>query len=151
MGLETLCYLRDNGRTLMILHNGGPEQFFYGVWNGLGGKIEQGEAPLDNVIREVKEESGLIIKNPKLKGMMIHINLFGVDHYVFNYVATEFEGTLRENKREGILRWVDDICTLNLWKSDRLWLPLLDQDRFFIAEFRYDEKAEIIKHDITLY
>ena len=32
-------------------------------WNGLGGKIEDGESPEDCIVREVKEESGFTIIN----------------------------------------------------------------------------------------
>ena len=39
-----------------------------GKWNGLGGKFEPGETPEECVIREVIEESGLFIQNPKLCG-----------------------------------------------------------------------------------
>ena len=30
-----------------------------GKWNGIGGKIEKGEAPLDSMVREFKEETGV--------------------------------------------------------------------------------------------
>jgi len=34
-----------------------------GLWNGVGGKIEGEESPLECVIREVKEETGIEINN----------------------------------------------------------------------------------------
>jgi 8-oxo-dGTP diphosphatase len=34
-------------------------------WNGLGGKFEKGETPEECVVREVLEESGMSIQNPK--------------------------------------------------------------------------------------
>lgn len=44
-----------------------------GKWNGLGGKIEFGETPEENAIREIKEESGLIVRNPVLKGIITNL------------------------------------------------------------------------------
>ena len=67
-----------------------------GKWNGLGGKFEAGETPEECVIREVLEESGLSIQNPKFKGN---------DWYVFVYTATEFTGELIDSP-VGRLEWV---------------------------------------------
>ncbi len=43
-------------------------------WNGLGGKFEAGETPENCVIREVLEESGLSIQNPKYCGLLVFTN-----------------------------------------------------------------------------
>ena len=40
-----------------------------GKYNGLGGKLEPGESPEDCVTREVYEESGLRLLDPKLRGI----------------------------------------------------------------------------------
>lgn len=39
-----------------------------GIWNGVGGKIEMGETPLEGVLREVEEETGLQIEQIEYKG-----------------------------------------------------------------------------------
>ncbi|SCN45286.1 MutT/Nudix [Bacillus cereus] len=33
-----------------------------GLWNGVGGKIEKGETPLENAIREIKEETNIVVE-----------------------------------------------------------------------------------------
>lgn len=68
MILATLCYLKQNGKTLMIHRNKRPNDIHAGKWNGLGGKFETGESPEDCVIREVREESGLTIRAPRCMG-----------------------------------------------------------------------------------
>ena len=61
MKLATLCYVISNGKTLMIYRNKKENDYHEGKWNGLGGKFEQGETPEECAIREVYEESGLIV------------------------------------------------------------------------------------------
>ena len=72
MKLATLCYVKDNktGKTLMIHRVKKENDYHEGKWNGLGGKFDAGESPEDCVIREVKEEAGLKITNPKLHGFI---------------------------------------------------------------------------------
>ncbi len=41
----------------------------YDLWNLPGGKLEKGETPWDGLKREIKEETGLNIKKPKLAGI----------------------------------------------------------------------------------
>jgi len=70
MKLATLCYVIDKNRnsTLMIHRVKKENDYHRGKWNGLGGKFEPGESPEDCAVREIEEESGLIIKNIKMKG-----------------------------------------------------------------------------------
>ena len=58
MKISTLCYLQDNGSTLMLHRNKKEIDMHKHKWNGLGGKLESGESPEDCVAREVEEESG---------------------------------------------------------------------------------------------
>jgi 8-oxo-dGTP diphosphatase len=77
-------------------------------WNGLGGKFLPGETPEECVIREVKEECGLLIKNPKLRGFLTFPEFSNnEDWYVFVFVASEFDGQIIESN-EGNLEWIDD-------------------------------------------
>lgn len=63
--LTVLCLITDGDRVL--LQNRIKED-----WKGYalpGGHVEIGESFVDAVIREMKEETGLDIKNPKLAGI----------------------------------------------------------------------------------
>jgi 8-oxo-dGTP diphosphatase len=123
-----------------------------GKWNGLGGKLENGESPEECVIREVKEESGLEIKNPKLKGILTFPAFDGIeDWYVFVFVAYKFEGELIDSK-EGKLEWIDDdkLTELNLWGGDKLFLKWLEQDKYFSGKFVY-KNGKLVSHEVYFY
>ena len=126
--------------------------FHEGKWNGLGGKFEQGETPEECVIREVKEESGLLLVNPKLHGF-ITFPMFDCkkDWYVFMFTSDKFSGELIDSK-EGKLEWIPDekLLDLNLWDGDRIFLPWLEDDKFFSAKFDY-ENGKFVKHSVVFY
>lgn len=140
--LATLCYIEHDGKTLMLERVKKDNDVHRGKFNGLGGKLKDGESPEQCAIREVKEESGLTIKNPKLVGLLTFPKFIGEQHwYVYVFKATSFAGTLIESP-EGNLSWQDTITLhqLPLWQGDRYFLRWIQQDRFFIARFFYEEK-----------
>ena len=151
MILATLCYIKCDGKTLMVHRNKKLNDIHAGKWNGLGGKFETGESPEECIRREVKEEAGLTIQNPKLHGLVMFPNFKGHDWYVFVFTATEFEGGLIDSP-EGKLEWIDDssLFALPLWPSDLIFLPWLEQEKFFSAKFIY-EGEEFKSHEVAFY
>lgn len=141
MKIYTLCYVRENGKTLMIHRNKKENDVHEGKWNGLGGKHEEGETPEECAVREVYEESGLRVKNPVLKGI-ITAPKFYEDHdaLVFVYVMRNFEGELIESS-EGDLEWIADekLTELNLWEADREFIPWLNEPGVFSLKVMYEE------------
>jgi len=138
MILATLCYLQHDSHTLMIHRIKRADDIHLGKWNGLGGKFEPGESPEECVLREVREESGLEIADPRLCGLLLFTGFKGNDWYVFVFTAHEFSGELHENA-EGYLEWVPDaqIESRPLWPSDHIFLPWIRQGKFFSAKFVY--------------
>lgn len=152
MILATLCYIKHDSHTLMVFRNKKPNDMHAGKWNGLGGKFEPGESPEECIIREVREESGLEIRNPKLHGLLMFPNFKGADWYVFVFTAREFSGELVASSPEGKLEWIPDekLTSLNLWESDQIFFPWLEKEKFFSAKFIYDgdqmQDYEVIFH-----
>src|SRR5690349_7658297 len=102
--LYTMCLVVDVDRVLLINR---PDKRGFPGFIGPGGKVDMPESPAQGAIREVWEETGLLVKELIFKG----INEFVVEerdyrYMVFNYVATSFEGELLENPPEGELHWV---------------------------------------------
>ena len=58
--LTTLCYIERDGQWLMMNRVKKAHDENAGKWIGVGGHLEQGEAPMECVAREVREETGLI-------------------------------------------------------------------------------------------
>lgn len=152
MKLSTLCYIRRGGRTLMMHRVKRPDDMHYGKWNGLGGKLHMSETPEECVVREVREESGLELSKPELKGF-ITFPAFDEfeDWYVFVFVAHDFAGSLIECE-EGRLEWIDDakLAELDLWEGDHIFMPWLDQDKIFSAKISYD-MGKLSGYEVIFY
>jgi len=150
--LATLCYVRRDGRTLMLHRNKRPDDTHYGKWNGLGGKFDQGETPEDCARREIREESGLEVRTLDLKGVITFPKFAkNEDWYVFLFVA-QADGEAIAECPEGELVWIDDakLLSLNLWEGDEIFIPWLDRSDFFSARFTY-ENGRLISHDAAFY
>ena len=82
MAIVTLCFVRKDNKILMINRNKSP---FMGMWNGVGGHKEENETPLMCAIREIKEESGIDVKDATL----ISISTWNYDDdLIYAYVAS---------------------------------------------------------------
>ena len=152
MKLATLCYLKHAGETLMIHRVKKQNDMHAGKWNGLGGKLEPGETPEECAVREIREESGLFIANPLLKGFLTFPMFDGSDDwYAFVFLVREFKGELIDSQ-EGVLRWIRDeeMLTLNLWAGDRIFLPWLERPGFFSGKFIYRD-GELSDHHVTFH
>jgi 8-oxo-dGTP diphosphatase len=136
----------------MVYRNKKPNDIHEGKWNGLGGKFEAGETPEECVRREVEEESGLVIRNPRLHGLLMFPKFKGNDWYVFVFTATEFSGELMMDSPEGKLEWVPDekMSSLQLWESDHIFMPWIENGDFFSAKFDY-EGANMRGYEVTFH
>lgn len=152
MKLATMCYIKKDSKTLMLYRNKKENDVHEGKWVGLGGKIEDGETPEECIIREVQEESGLIITNPKLKGFLTFPKFKdNEDWYVFVFTSHEFSGDII-NSPEGDLHWISDeeILNLNLWEGDKLFLKWMNENKLFSGKITYKNKI-LIDSNVVFY
>lgn len=107
-------------------------------WKGYtlpGGHIEPGESFVDAVIREMKEETGLDIRNPKLCGIK-QFPIEGGRYLVVLYKTDEFEGELVSSK-EGQMEWVcrKDLDKVNTVSDLEELFQVMENDN--LSEFQY--------------
>ena len=140
--LTNLCLIEDTSTNKVVLQYRSPER--YKKWSGYafpGGHIEEGEGLVESVIREVYEETGLTIADPKLVAVKDWEPDEGGRYIVFCYKATEFTGQLRSSD-EGEVSWVekDQLEKLDLSYD---MLPLLEvMEDPNLSEFYYRKRTE---------
>lgn len=141
---STACYLKKDNKVLMIK--------FYKKWGQVyappGGKLETNETPLDCIIREFYEETGLKLINPKLQGLSYwHDSIEGI---IFIFTADEYEGELNHNSSEGELEWIDikDLPSINQFDQNLKFTPYLFKDEIFEGKFLLDDKCKVIEYEI---
>jgi len=152
MKLATLCYIRQDEKTLMIHRIKKEHDMHAGKWNGLGGKLEAGETPEACALREIWEEAGITVKNLTLRGLITFPGFSDdEDWYAFLFIADYDEGELIDSP-EGDLQWIpnDELLELNLWPGDRIFIPWLDQPGFFSGKFVYQD-GELVEHEVVFY
>ena len=145
----TLCYIEKDDKYLMLLRNKKQNDINEGKWIGVGGKLEGGETLEECLLREVKEETGLTLKNYKYRGL-IHFRTDKEDSDMFLYTADEFEGELSECT-EGELKWIEKekIFDLPLWEGDKPFLSMLIKDESdFEMTLEYVGEKCIVKIDM---
>jgi 8-oxo-dGTP diphosphatase len=154
MKLATLCYVHQNEKTLMLHRIKKVNDIHAGKWNGLGGKLDPGESPEECVIREVREESGLLISQPRYHGLLVFADFKAEDWYVWVFSAHQFSGELikQADSNEGHLEWIADgeVSALNLWPSDLIFLPWLKMEKIFSARFQYNNE-QMLGHSVAFY
>lgn len=137
----TVCYLYENECCLLLHRIKKHQDVNQGKWIGIGGHIEAGETPLDCVLREYKEETGLTIGDVHCRGELTFIYNGVESEHIYVYTARSHEGSLTDCD-EGELKWVpvSDIMALNLWEGDRLFLPLLPNENrpYFYFKLCYE-------------
>lgn len=140
----TVCYLKKEDSILMIKFSKKWGQ----VYAPPGGKFESLESPLDCIIREFKEETGLTLLNPKLQGISYwHDDYEGI---IFIYVATEYKGELIDDSSEGELEWIkaSDLLTIKQFDQNEKFTPYLFKDELFEGKFLLDDKCKVLKYEI---
>ena len=105
-------------------------------WNFPGGHVEKGEYVTPSVIREIKEETGLTVENPRLCGIKeFHKAKDGKRYIVFLYMANRFSGELKPSV-EGEVFWYP---LSELYHSDKL----IDGFREMLPVFTAEQISEI--------
>lgn len=131
-----MCMITDGERLVLEERTGAD----YRGWILPGGHVEPGEALTDAVIREMREETGLTIAHPRLRGVKDWLLPDGTRYAVLLYVTDEFSGTLTSSD-EGDVRWVrlDELDRFEIiWNVREIIDLLLDRAPF--GELFFDRR-----------
>lgn len=119
-------------------------------WRGYalpGGHVEPGESIVESVIREMKEETGLTIRKPKLCG----IKQFPIEdgrYLVFLFKADSFEGAIHSSQ-EGEMSWVrrQDISQISTVADLEKLIDVMEQGD--LTEFQYVIEDDVWKVQVN--
>jgi 8-oxo-dGTP diphosphatase len=103
--LVAACALVDtDGRVLLAERPAGKSMA--GLWEFPGGKIEAGERPEETLIRELKEELGIVVREPCLAPLTFASHAYPDFHLLMPlYVCRRWEGAVVPKEGQQ-LKWV---------------------------------------------
>ena len=143
----TLLLLRKDNQILLAKKKRG---FGEGKYNGVGGKLEEGETPEEAMIREEEimitptkyEKMGVIEFLEYVKGERANVKF----HL---YVATEWIGIPKESE-EMIPKWfsLDNLPYNEMFPDDKYWLPYILEGKKINAFFDFDEEWNLLSYHI---
>ena len=135
----TICHIEKDGKYLMLHRIKKQNDLNQDKWIGIGGKFEHGESPEECMLREFREETGLIPTGLRYRGIITFLSEDWCE-YMHLFTATGYDGDLRECE-EGTLEWVpdDQLVQLPIWEGDKVFLRLLgERDAFFSLKLVYE-------------
>lgn len=135
--LTNMCFVYDEKRILV------QEKVGTKYEGGLvfpGGHVEDGESLKESIIREMKEETGLTIHNPRPCGFKDWIQEDGTRYIVLLYKTNQFEGEIKSSD-EGKVFWLDrkDIPNANLIWNMRELMQIFESDTYSEFFFKVEE------------
>jgi len=153
MRQTTLCLLIKENEVLLGMKK---RRFGVGKWNGFGGKIDEEKGDkniMDALFREVKEETGVDIKDPQQVGIFHFRFPYKPewDQDVHLFLVKNWEGEPQESE-EMMPKWFkfQEIPYDQMWDDDKLWLPCILKGEKLEASFIFREGEKIDNHDIKI-
>ena len=147
---RTLLLLRRGDEVLLAMKKRG---FGVGRWNGVGGKLDEGETVEQAMIRECQEE---IMVTPTNYQKIAELDFHGGsteeawNMYVHVYISTEWQGEPTETE-EMAPKWynISEIPYEDMWDDDKYWMPQAFVGKSLKGHFTFDENDKLTGHEIT--
>jgi ADP-ribose pyrophosphatase YjhB (NUDIX family) len=147
--LATLVYAIRGDEVLLHRRVKDPNK---GLWVAPGGKLEPTESPTECALREMREETGLSLEDPTLRGVMVEVSPRPDYQWItFIFAATRWTGELVPASGIGEFRWVriPEVYALSIPPTDQIFLARVVRldDPPFLLKFTYDADLRITRMD----
>lgn len=143
----TNCILLKDNQILLLQK---PRR---GWWVAPGGKMELGESVRESCVREYREETGIHIQNPNIKGIFTFIikenEKIVKEWMMFSFLATKFTGINVDESEEGKLKWhpLNNINNLPMAEGDYYILDYLINGMGIIyGTFTYSPDYQLLSY-----
>lgn len=153
----TLGFIRNAEKILLLNKEKG---WWMGSWNGVGGKIEAGETPEQGMVREIYEETGLVIPNVHNLGTVTwqtNEEIGGMYIFLADLPSQQQLITPTRFNHEGVLDWKSIPWILNpknkgIPDNIPYFLPSMLEGKCRHYHCVYNEKIEMIdfQYDVDL-
>ncbi|MDM5330328.1 8-oxo-dGTP diphosphatase [Neobacillus sp. CF12] len=143
----TNCVLIRDNQVLMLKK---PRR---GWWVAPGGKMEPGESVRDSCIREYREETGIYLKNPQIKGIFTFImkenDQVLSEWMMFTFFANDSDGMRFDESDEGKLEWqqLDQLKNLPMAAGDYHIIDyMIHGNGIIYGTFTYTKDFQLISY-----
>lgn len=124
--LVAACALVDSGGRVLLAQRP-PGKSMAGLWEFPGGKVEAGERPEDALIRELKEELSIAVREPDLVPLTFASHSYPEFHLLMPlFICRRWEGAIRATEGQ-TLEWVraNDLGNYAMPPADIPLIPVL--------------------------
>ncbi len=137
-----LCVLRSGDAMLLIRRNKEPN---LGKYVPVGGHIDPFETPRDAAIREVREETGIVVEDVQFCGVLVETSPTPYNWITFVYSA-QVQHVTPPACREGSLEWVQRawLDSLPTPATDAYIYCLIADGRKFVLDAEYDADLNLL-------
>lgn len=120
-----ILFNKDKDKLLLVKRN---KKTYKDCWNGIGGKIEENETPLEAAKRECIEETNISLENPKLLVTYVYpeSNIMNSNthlHVIYDFVQ---EVAVKDNY-EGHYEWKNIDFVMDTYNQEIAGLSNLNQ------------------------
>lgn len=140
-----LSFIREGDRLMLIHKKTGLGK---GKINAPGGRLHEGERPVDAAVRETREEIALTPHAPRQVAELQFVFTDGYSLHGFVFMSYSHTGTPTAS-REAEPFWchVDEIPYDRMWEDDRYWLPRVLAGERVLGRFVFEADA-MLSHEI---
>ncbi len=146
---RTLCFITE-GKDVLLLRGAPDKQIWPEQYNGVGGHVKPGEDVRTAALREIREETGLAVRDLRLRGV-INIPVEKGERGILLFVFTaRAQGRDVRPSEEGTPEWVplEEIESLDLVEDLPTLLPRVlsmgPHDPPFFALYTTDESDRLV-------